>query len=160
MVDLFYGGAAHSSSYPPTHCIMPSVPFFSRVIIASSSWDATGNYFQLPLPAVAQGSSDMKFSISYTKLTSLRLLQQIQMSKFNESIIHHSLQIVKELLMRLTGCPAWMCARSKGIKNPCAELIHHGTPMMKIMDRPRIAEKLRMVLALPQRETLFRPLAH
>ena len=51
--------------------------------------------FQLPLPAVAQGSSDMEFSISYTKLTSLRLLQQIHLSKFNESIIHHSLQIVK-----------------------------------------------------------------
>lgn len=34
------------------------------MIISSSSWDATGNYFQLPLPAVAQGSSDIKFSFS------------------------------------------------------------------------------------------------
>ena len=63
-----------------------------------SSWDATGNYFQLPLPAVAQGSSNMEFRILGATLcqcrnrsshqphmkyglTSLRLLQQIQMSK-------------------------------------------------------------------------------
>ena len=62
MVDPFYGGAAHSSSYPPTHCMMASFP--SSGDCPSSLWDATGNYFQLPLPAVAQGSSDMEFCIS------------------------------------------------------------------------------------------------
>lgn len=92
MVDPFYGGAAHSSSYPPTHCIVASFP--SSGDCPLSLWDATGNYFQLPLPAVAQGSSDMENHISGAApflckydLTSLRLLQQIQMSKFNKPII-------------------------------------------------------------------------
>lgn len=45
---------AHTESLGATH----------PVARTPSSWDATGNYFQLPLPAVAQGSSDMEFRIS------------------------------------------------------------------------------------------------
>ena len=45
---------AHTESLGATH----------PVARTPSSWDATGNYFQLPLLAVAQGSSDMEFRIS------------------------------------------------------------------------------------------------
>ena len=45
---------AHTESLGATH----------PVARTPSSWDATGNYFQLPLPAVAQGLSDMEFRIS------------------------------------------------------------------------------------------------
>lgn len=89
---------AHTESLGATH----------PVARTPSSWDATGNYFQLPLPAVAQGSSDMEFrifgccpgstcrehSIKYG-LTSLRLLQQIQFSMNNTSIIRHCSVFVK-----------------------------------------------------------------
>ena len=89
MVDLFYDGAAHSSSYPPTHWIMASFPF-SRVIISSSSWDATGNYFQLPLPAVAQGSSDMKFSFSKILNSPVcACWNKLKYQRTNTLIIHH-----------------------------------------------------------------------
>ena len=89
MVDLFYDGTAHSSSYPPTHWTMASFPF-SRVIISASSWDATGNYFQLPLPAVAQGSSDMKFSFSKILNSPVcACCNKFKCQRTNTLIIHH-----------------------------------------------------------------------
>ena len=89
MVDQFYGGAAHSSSYPPTHCMMASLP--SSGDGSPSSWDATGNYFQQPPPSRSRGfvgygvsyfgccpgSIQIEHLVKYG-LTSLRLLQQIQ----------------------------------------------------------------------------------
>ena len=40
MVDLFYDGAAHSSSYPPTHWIMASFPFSGDylIVIVGRNW--------------------------------------------------------------------------------------------------------------------------
>ena len=84
MVDLFYDGAAHSSSYPPTHWIMASFPFSGDylIVIVGRNWQL------LPTTLASRSPRFVGYEVSYfknTKLTSLRLLQQIEISKNEHS---------------------------------------------------------------------------
>ena len=61
MVDPFYGGAAHSSSYPPTHCMMASFPSSGdyRIVIVGRNWQL------LPTTLASRSPRFIGYGVSY-----------------------------------------------------------------------------------------------
>ena len=75
MVDLFYSGAAHSSSYPPTHCIVTSFPSSGdhHIVIVGRNWQL------LPTTPASRSPRFVRYDgSSFKNHTSLRLLQQME----------------------------------------------------------------------------------
>ena len=73
MVDLFYSGAAHSSSYPPTHydAVFPSSGDHHTVIVGR-------NWQLLPTALASRSPRFVEYDGSFKNHTSLRLLQQME----------------------------------------------------------------------------------
>ena len=88
MVDLFYDGAAHSSSYPPTHWIMASFPFSGDylIVIVGRNWQL------LPTTLASRSPRFVGYEISYFRNTNSPVCaccNKFKCQRTNTLIIHH-----------------------------------------------------------------------